>query len=116
VSFGISSRIGKQGRIHSHDLSFKKGMTFWESERRFWSNSRIFGNFPEAWLWKLAIGNHFGSAVAHCPKTFPFRRSQLADSTGVRFSHIAAHNHESVEKVGFFGTDFACRDYPLLCY
>jgi hypothetical protein len=24
--------------------------------------------------------------------------------------------YESVEKVGFFGTDFACRDYPLLCY
>ena len=28
-----------------------------------------------------------------------------------------AHKHlESVEKVGFLGTDFACRDYPLLCY
>ena len=23
---------------------------------------------------------------------------------------------ESVEKVGFLGIDFACRDYPLLCY
>ena len=35
-----------------------------------------------------------------------------ADTSDERSSQTC----ESVEKVGFFGTDFACRDYPLLCY
>jgi hypothetical protein len=32
------------------------------------------------------------------------------------FSAVAQKQSESVEKVGFLGIDFACRDYPLLCY